>query len=144
MDPQRFDALARSVASGTSRRSVLTGLVAAVVGWQRITVSAVAAPSCRSAGSSCKLGATGTQAGTCCARNADGTDAHLLCTKIANTGAHRCECDTAAGYLRCGGTCVAINCPGGGLLNTSTCTCECPSGTELCAGVCVPGPCPPG
>jgi len=55
---------------------------------------------------------------------------NLECQKVAETGAFRCECKT--GFVRCGGQCVAISCPGGAQLNTTTCECVCPQGTEEC------------
>jgi len=63
---------------------------------------------------------------------------NLECQKVAETGAFRCECKT--GFVRCGGQCVAITCPGGGQLDTTDCTCKCPQGTETCGGSCI-APC---
>jgi hypothetical protein len=66
---------------------------------------------------------------------------NLECQKVAETGAFRCECKT--GFVACDDQCVAISCPGGSALNTTTCECECPDGTVTCDnGACVSDECP--
>src|SRR5437763_17176852 len=100
MDSQRFDDLARALASGASRRSVLKGLVATVAGGAlsaiagRETPSVGAQSTCRTLGESCKNDSS------CC------TGQNLFCQQIGETGAHRCEC--TSGFVACNGLCVSL------------------------------------
>ena len=126
MDGQKFDDITRALATGTSRRRVLKGLLAGAVGVVGLRRAAKVS-----------AGPAGTRVlGESCRETADCTaNQNLECQKVAETGAFRCEC--ATGFISCQGQCVSINCPGGGQLDTTTCTCVCPTGTELCNNSCV-------
>jgi len=143
MDSNRFDDITKALATGTSRRKMVKGLLAGaagIVGLRRVA-TLEAAPTCRALGESCRTDAS------CCSGQ------HLFCQQIGATGAQRCECET--GFINCGGVCVAgpgpccvegqvacggacfNECPSGEVFNTATCTCECASGTTRCNGECV-------
>jgi len=117
MDSNRFDDITKALATGTSRRKMVKGLLAGaagIVGLRRVA-TLEAAPTCRALGEACQSDAS------CC------PNSHLVCQQVAATGAHRCECDTAAGFHACEGVCILGPC--------------CTGGTVACGGDCVTGEC---
>lgn len=138
MEEQRFDDLARLVASKTSRRQVLKVLTGAAVGglFASRLDPAVAAPKCFPSGhhchksSQCCSGLTCTN-GTCAASCPQG------CTTLAN-GTSACSCSVAAdcscgsqfcgtaieGGLFVGGVCSVLGTSTGSCLSST----DCPAG----------------
>lgn len=108
MDGTRFDSVARSLASGVSRRSVLKGAVAALAAAVTArTLPAVAAVTCTPPGN--------TQTSAC------NTDVECCANSVCVYG--RCRC--ASGYKGCGSTCIPTNqvctvCNGGGPIKSCT------------------------
>lgn len=126
MSSNRFDDLAKAMATGASRRSILKGVagvvaggvLAGIAGRQASTISAQAG--CPTGGTCKACGSSGTQTRhlgeACSASQRCIEQEHLVCQKVAETGAHRCECGT--GFVRCGSQCLPVTCPGGAVSPT--------------------------
>jgi hypothetical protein len=114
MDPQRFDSLARSLASSRSRRHLArmmgAGLLSTVSFGERR--EGVSARICRIAGERCD------DSNHCC------NPAHV-CVR------GRCECGT--GYTDCGGTCLDLT---SDTANCGACGTACDEGIACCGGIC--------
>ena len=135
MDAQRFDALARAMASGSTRRQTLrlaggglAGALLAAVG----LAEAAAQDLCKPPGARCRRG------GDCCSG---------LCRKRKGATRGRCR-DCPSGTKPCAGSCI----PAGDCCTAADCTalsgqtcqggvCACPPGTAACAGTCCAGCC---
>ena len=132
MDGHKFDDVARALAAGASRRTILKGLFAGAVGAVGL-------------GRAARVGAgpSGTRTlGQSCRSDADCQPGqHLFCDQVGTTGASRCEC--TLGFESCDGVCVSTTCPGGAAFDAATCSCACPADTEVCGGACVAS-CPAG
>lgn len=129
MDPERFDAFARSFGSPGTRRRLLGGLLGSALGL--VGLRGAAAVTCRAAGSVCLHN------GNCCSGVCGPTDA---------TGRHRCLC--RAGTEDCHRTCVdPANAYQSDPANCGSCGHRCPGvagGTATCTRgacgfVCAPG-----
>jgi len=173
MDGEKFDDLLKKVCTTRlTRLGALRGLavaaVAAVTGSALVADDASAghghkkqarrksrsAATCRNLGQACKPGnapGSGVQ-GNCCATVA-GEDSGLECQFVGETGASRCECNAAAGFIECNGTCVGPSGIGGPIncqISESACDCVCPTSLpDVCTTsggteVCVSRDCPEG
>ena len=132
MDYERFDDLTRALATGTSRRRVLRGLVGSALGGALSLVGLEAmAANCRLIGQRCN-------------------DAHSCCKGAICTAKGVCRCNKDRGFLSCNGdgtTCVntnnseehcgACNSPCGANEVCQGGQCVCASGFHRCSGTCV-------
>ncbi len=161
MDQQRFDYLARYLATTTSRREVLRRMGAGLAGGVLASLFPAMARGAETSNSACAQFCTsvfppGSERGTCisaaaksegicfkCGPGAPTPPSKVLCQgqcvpactggQILNPETCECECPSEAEL--CNGACVAV-CPGGQLRNPVTCACECPDQGEICNGVC--------
>ncbi len=113
MDASQFDDLTKALATGTSRRRVLTGLLGGA------GAGALSLLGLRSAGAS-----HGRPAGATCLGN------EHCASDLCDPQTRRCVCP--GGTTACGGQCVSTTCPTGQTLSNSSCQCVC---TERSAAV---------
>ncbi len=143
MDGAWFDSVAKSWASGTSRRSILRGLAAAVVGLAAAPAArSEAAVTCIAAGEACNFDVE------CCV----GTCTFGVCRcpagKVNCNGFCRDNCDGCpTGFRKCNGICRDLKsdrnhcgfcgntCRKGSHCSNGTC---CGQGEVNCGGSCVP------
>jgi hypothetical protein len=126
MDGRSFDRVARALAAGGTRRGILRGVAAGLVGGAALHESAGAArrrrPVCVAAGANC------TRHGQCCTG---------VCDRVVLPGSrhprYRCACD--AGRTLCSGKCVDLQTD---MANCGACGDVC-DGDECVDGACVGG-----
>jgi hypothetical protein len=132
MDGTRFDALAKGLASARSRRGVVKGLGAALLGAAGLARfgGAEAKPACRGAGHPCE----GNQ--TCCG--------DLVCVASGPGAAKRCTASCSDEQVMFKGACCtpATTCPDGACGSISdgcggTLNCSCGGGNTCCGNNCI-------
>ena len=141
MDEVTFDKLTRDLATATSRRRLLRGLVGGVLGGLSGAVGRAGAASCREAGRLCNQGAD-CCAGFCDTSNPD-PKRRNRCTCPAGTFECRGGCKTAADYRddveNCGG--CGRRCPapvnGVSVCVDGSCGLVCDAGYHQCGSRCV-------
>lgn len=150
MDPDRFDTLARKVATGTSRRRVVTGIVAGLAAPRLPGLAGdVGAATCKKTGKPCDRNSDCCDHAECpgnkCRCKKGFKDCNRKCYNLDTDEKHCGRCDTkcGAGERCCDGDCVDLDTDDG---NCGSCGNPC-ADTEGCVGgTCVvpPGGCPPG
>lgn len=147
MDGQRFDRLARAVANGASRRTVLGGLIAGVaslaIGGPRFRVGRAQQPialggSCSAFGANAECSQAGTPAGgvpVICSDNGHAADGQFNCCRnaggVCSSDMHCCGAAVCSGGI-CGGTSAPTGgTPLGGQC-TSTSECSQAGGSVVC------------
>lgn len=147
MDGQRFDRLARSVASGASRRLVLKGIAAGVAGsflglrgprpaGAQATVAL--GGSCSAFGANAECSQAGTPAGgiaVICSDNGNAQDGQYNCCRnsggVCSSDQHCCGTAPCSGGI-CGGTSTVGNSPLGAQC-TATSQCSQTGGSVVCS-----------
>jgi hypothetical protein len=143
MDGSRFDSVAKSWANGTSRRTILRGLAAAVVGLVAAPAArSDAAVTCYAAGAACNFDVE------CCVGTCTLGVCRCPAGKVNCNGLCRDNCDGCpTGFRKCNGICRDLKsdsnncgfcgntCRKGSHCSNGKC---CGQGEVNCGGICVP------
>lgn len=138
MDSVRFDVLTRALAAEASRRRVLKGLVAGIMGGAVALTTAkqtlAGVPVCAGPGEACSgsVEAAGEPVPVCC-------DGLLCCEGDPGVCAECCEdTDCGDGEICCAAACQAIECCIDDILTGGDPNDRCPEGTSCFEGYCDP------
>ena len=144
---RRFDDLARSLAQGRTRKSVLKAGVGAIGMAVAAALPGRARADQPQGNDDCAHFCTsvfppGPARGDCISAAAHGEGICFECGPAAIQPPVRVLCVDlccAVGEICCNDHCVnpATACTGGHVFNVATCSCVCPTGTTECAGICV-------
>ena len=142
MDHRRFDQLARDLAGARSRRSLLKGLGAALVGAAALPLATSAAPG---RNNTCAqfcatvFGADTPAAGECTSLAAHGTGLCFQCGPLSDHTEKLCDqtCIPATGCCTDSECAAPETCGGGGVAHV----CGIPCSGTVCTGTCCPSAC---